>query len=120
MELDYQIKQIALLPETERDFVKGILMLDASNKVHVQPKHATPLADGIYLYTADVKTAVLEGYFVKYAGGVSNLRVGLLEIVIIIISIVFTGIVVLAYLECSFGRSQFGTAYHWRCPEKSY
>lgn len=74
LELDYQIKQIALLPKTERDFVKGILMLDASNKVHVQPKHATPLADGIYLYTADVKTAVLEGYFVKYAGGVSNLR----------------------------------------------
>lgn len=73
LELDYQIKQIALLPETERDFVKGILMLDASNKVHVQPKHATPLADGIYLYTADVKTALLEGYFVKYAGGVSNL-----------------------------------------------
>jgi len=29
-------------------------------------------ADGMYLYTADLKTAELAGYFVKYAGGVSN------------------------------------------------
>ncbi|XP_017081981.2 ER membrane protein complex subunit 1 isoform X1 [Drosophila eugracilis] len=67
--LDYKIKQLSLLGETEKDFVKGILLLDASNQVHVYPQHATPLADGMYLYTADVKTAELSGYFVKYAGG---------------------------------------------------
>jgi len=32
-----------LLAETEKDFVKGILLLDASNKVHVYPQHASPL-----------------------------------------------------------------------------
>ncbi|KMZ02092.1 ER membrane protein complex subunit 1 isoform X2 [Drosophila simulans] len=69
VQLDYKIKQLSLLGETEKDFVKGILLLDASNKVHVYPEHATPLADGMYLYTADVKTAELDGYFVKYAGG---------------------------------------------------
>lgn len=100
LELDYQIKQIALLPETERDFVKGILMLDASNKVHVQPKHATPLADGIYLYTADVKTAVLEGYFVKYAGGVSS-SLGNYSVAIIINSLNYFR----HYHACPFGMS---------------
>ncbi|EDV48192.2 ER membrane protein complex subunit 1 isoform X2 [Drosophila erecta] len=69
VQLDYKIKQLSLLGETENDFVKGILLLDASNKVHVYPEHATPLADGMYLYTADVKSAELAGYFVKYAGG---------------------------------------------------
>ncbi|XP_033162526.1 ER membrane protein complex subunit 1 isoform X2 [Drosophila mauritiana] len=69
VQLDYKIKQLSLLGETEKDFVKGILLLDASNKVHVYPEHATSLADGMYLYTADVKTAELDGYFVKYAGG---------------------------------------------------
>ncbi|XP_030373597.1 ER membrane protein complex subunit 1 isoform X2 [Scaptodrosophila lebanonensis] len=68
LQLDYQIKQLSLLPEAEPDFVKGILLLDATNKVHVHPKHATQLADGMYLYTADVKTSELAGYFVKYAG----------------------------------------------------
>ncbi|XP_030563637.1 ER membrane protein complex subunit 1 [Drosophila novamexicana] len=82
LQLDYQIKQLALLPETEEDFVKGILILDGTNQVHVEPKHATPLAHGIYLYTANVKTAELEGYFVKYAGGelsclpIWNVRLG--------------------------------------------
>ncbi|XP_034117665.1 ER membrane protein complex subunit 1 isoform X1 [Drosophila albomicans] len=82
LQLDFQIKQIALLPETEKDFVKGILMLDATNKVHVQPKHATPLADGMYLYTANVKTAELEGFYVKHAGNdltctpIWNVRLG--------------------------------------------
>ncbi|XP_068157293.1 ER membrane protein complex subunit 1 isoform X1 [Drosophila tropicalis] len=82
LQLDYKIKQLSLLPETEQDFVKAILILDSSNKVHVQPKHAEPLANGIYLYTADVKTAELEGYFVKYAGGqlscthIWNVRLG--------------------------------------------
>ncbi|BFF89488.1 ER membrane protein complex subunit 1 [Drosophila madeirensis] len=69
LQLDFKIKQLSLLAETEKDFVKGILILDASNKVHVYPQHATPLANGMYLYTADVKSAQLEGYFVKYAGG---------------------------------------------------
>ncbi|KAH8295371.1 hypothetical protein KR018_010415, partial [Drosophila ironensis] len=67
--LDYKVKQFSLLKETERDFVKGILLLDASNRVHVYPQHASPLADGMYLYTAGMKTAELSGYFVKYAGG---------------------------------------------------
>ncbi|XP_001359799.2 ER membrane protein complex subunit 1 isoform X1 [Drosophila pseudoobscura] len=69
LHLDFKIKQLSLLAETEKDFVKGILIFDASNQVHVYPQHATPLADGMYLYTADVKSAQLEGYFVKYAGG---------------------------------------------------
>ncbi|XP_030246797.1 ER membrane protein complex subunit 1 isoform X2 [Drosophila navojoa] len=82
LQLNYKIKQLALLPETEEDYVKGILILDGANKVHVEPKHATPLAHGMYLYTADLKTAELEGYYVKYAGGelsalpIWNVRLG--------------------------------------------
>ncbi|XP_017021485.1 ER membrane protein complex subunit 1 isoform X1 [Drosophila kikkawai] len=82
LQLDYKVKQLSLLGETENDFVKGILLLDASNKVHVYPQHATSLADGLYLYTADVKTSELTGYFVKYAGGqlssthIWNVRLG--------------------------------------------
>lgn len=36
------------------------------------PKTLCFQADGLYLYTADVKTSELTGYFVKHAGGVSN------------------------------------------------
>jgi len=43
IQLDYKIKQLSLLAETEKDFVKGILLLDASNKVHVYPQHASSL-----------------------------------------------------------------------------
>lgn len=43
VQLDYRIKQLSLLGETEKDFLKGILLLDASNKVHVYPEHAAPL-----------------------------------------------------------------------------
>lgn len=45
LQLNYKIKQLALLPETEEDYVKGILILDGANKVHVEPKHATPLVN---------------------------------------------------------------------------
>ncbi|XP_017849736.1 ER membrane protein complex subunit 1 isoform X2 [Drosophila busckii] len=82
LELDYKIKQLSLLPETPQDYVKAILILDAANQAHVHPKHATPLAHGMYLYTADVKTSELQGYFVKNVGSsltclpIWNVRLG--------------------------------------------
>lgn len=40
LQLNHKIKQLSLLAETENDFVKGILVMDANNKVTVYPDHA--------------------------------------------------------------------------------
>lgn len=40
LELKHKIKQLSLLAETENDFVKGILVMDANNNVNVYPEHA--------------------------------------------------------------------------------
>lgn len=63
--LSYQIKQIALLRETENDFLKGMLLLDHNNGVHVVPDVAKESAHGIYVFTADKEEAVLQGYFIE-------------------------------------------------------
>lgn len=40
LQLEHQIKQLALLAETETDFVKGILIMDGNDNVKVYPEHA--------------------------------------------------------------------------------
>ncbi|KAM7361305.1 ER membrane protein complex subunit 1 isoform 2-T2 [Cochliomyia hominivorax] len=65
--LNYKIKQLSLLAETESDFVKGILIMDANNNVNVYPEHAKSKANGLYLYTADKSNSQLNGFYVKYA-----------------------------------------------------
>lgn len=66
--LNYQIKQMSMLRESENDFIKGILLLDKDNNVHVVPPTAKAMADGMYIFTADKPSAELNGYLVKLVG----------------------------------------------------
>ncbi|XP_013108994.2 ER membrane protein complex subunit 1 isoform X2 [Stomoxys calcitrans] len=66
LQLNYQIKQLSMLPETDTDFVKGILIMDSNNKVQVYPEHAKSKANGLYMYTANKATGSLNGFYVKY------------------------------------------------------
>lgn len=64
--MDYKIQQLSLLHETESDFLKGILLLDHQNQVHVIPESAAKLAHNIYLYTANKSKGTLSGFLVEY------------------------------------------------------
>lgn len=64
--LDYKIQQVSLLHDTESDFLKGLLLLDHQNQVHVIPEKASKLAHKMYLYTADKNKGILSGFFVEY------------------------------------------------------
>lgn len=48
IELNYQIRQISVL-EPAQSFLKGILLLDKSNELHVIPESATALVINIKL-----------------------------------------------------------------------
>ena len=43
VELDFKIKQMALLAESEHDFIKGILIIDTTDKLHVYPESSKTL-----------------------------------------------------------------------------
>ncbi|KAL9895126.1 ER membrane protein complex subunit 1 isoform 1-T1 [Glossina fuscipes fuscipes] len=66
LKLTYKIKQLTLLTETDNDFVKGLLILDAEDRLHVYPEYATKKANGIYMFTAQKDQATLNGFFVQY------------------------------------------------------
>uniref|UniRef100_A0A1A9Z6J0 ER membrane protein complex subunit 1 n=1 Tax=Glossina pallidipes TaxID=7398 RepID=A0A1A9Z6J0_GLOPL len=66
LKLTYKIKQLTLLTETDNDFVKGLLIIDAEDRVHVYPEYATKKANGIYMFTAQKDEATLNGFFVQY------------------------------------------------------
>lgn len=66
--LNYQIKQMSMLRENENDFIKGILLLDKENNVHVIPSNAKTMADGMYIFTAEKTSAELNGFLVKLKG----------------------------------------------------
>ncbi|XP_055903168.1 ER membrane protein complex subunit 1 isoform X2 [Eupeodes corollae] len=66
--LNYQIKQMSMLRENENDFVKGILLMDQHNVVHVVPSNSKSMADGMYIFTAEKSSAELNGYLVKLVG----------------------------------------------------
>ncbi|XP_011198452.2 ER membrane protein complex subunit 1 isoform X1 [Bactrocera dorsalis] len=70
LKLNYKIKQLTLLAESEKDSIKGLLLLDGQNNVAVYPQYVQEMAHGMYLFTADKSTAVLDGFFVQYADNV--------------------------------------------------
>ncbi|XP_011184855.2 ER membrane protein complex subunit 1 isoform X2 [Zeugodacus cucurbitae] len=70
LKLNYKIKQLTLLAESEKDSIKGLLLLDGQNNVAVYPQYVQEMAHGMYLFTADKSTAVLDGYYVQYADAV--------------------------------------------------
>lgn len=71
VKLGYKIKQSMLLHVTTDDFLRGILILDARNKVHVYPDSAIAVAASLgkstYLFTADQTTGILSGFSLSYS-----------------------------------------------------
>lgn len=66
IELDYQIKQLSLLRENGADFLKGILLIDQDNNVHVEPSSAAKSADEFYFFVANKNSGALSGFHVDY------------------------------------------------------
>lgn len=60
-----------LLHVATDDFLRGILILDARDKVHVYPDSATAVAASLgkstYLFTADQGTGILSGFSLSYS-----------------------------------------------------
>ncbi|XP_072743819.1 ER membrane protein complex subunit 1 isoform X2 [Anoplolepis gracilipes] len=71
VKLGYKIKQSMLLHVTTDDFLRGILILDARDKVHVYPDTAIAVAASLgkstYLFTADQTTGILSGFSLSYS-----------------------------------------------------
>ncbi|XP_012531271.1 ER membrane protein complex subunit 1 isoform X2 [Monomorium pharaonis] len=71
IKLGYKIKQSMLLHVATDDFLRGILILDARDKVHVFPDSATAVAASLgkntYLFTADQTTGILSGFSLSYS-----------------------------------------------------
>lgn len=71
IKLGYRVKQSMLLHVATDDFLRGILILDARDKVHVYPKSATAVAATLgkstYLFTADQTTGILSGFSLSYS-----------------------------------------------------
>ncbi|XP_011347662.1 ER membrane protein complex subunit 1 isoform X3 [Ooceraea biroi] len=71
IKLGYRIKQSMLLHVATDDFLRGILILDARDKVHVFPDSATAVAASLgkstYLFTADQTTGILSGFSLSYS-----------------------------------------------------
>ncbi|XP_037947032.1 ER membrane protein complex subunit 1 isoform X2 [Teleopsis dalmanni] len=70
LKLDYKIKQLSLLAETETDYIKGILTISADDGIYVYPESVKNKAHGMYMFTADKNTAVLKGYYITYEQGI--------------------------------------------------
>lgn len=64
--LNFEIQQVAILNEDTTEFLRAIVLLDRSNKVHVIPESHKKYADDLYLFTADKKSATLNGFHLKY------------------------------------------------------
>lgn len=71
IKLGYRIKQSMLLHVTVDDFLRGILILDARDKIHVFPESATSITasigKSIYMFTADQTTGLLSGFSLSYS-----------------------------------------------------
>ncbi|XP_017764681.1 PREDICTED: ER membrane protein complex subunit 1 isoform X2 [Eufriesea mexicana] len=71
VKLGYRIKQSMLLHVATDDFLRGILIFDTRNKVHVYPESATTIAASLakntYIFIADQKTGILSGYSLSYS-----------------------------------------------------
>ncbi|XP_017885451.1 ER membrane protein complex subunit 1 isoform X2 [Ceratina calcarata] len=69
--LPYRIKQSMLLHVPIEDFLRGIIILDTRDKVHIYPERAkavaAKLAKNIYIFTADKNSGVFSGYSLSYS-----------------------------------------------------
>lgn len=69
--MGYKIKQSMLLHAATEEFLRGILILDSRDKIHVYPETATAVAavagKSTYLFTADRTMGVLSGFSLSYS-----------------------------------------------------
>ncbi|KAK3926933.1 ER membrane protein complex subunit 1 [Frankliniella fusca] len=64
--LGYRALQTMLLPVLDAESLRPIVLLDSSEKVHIEPREAISLADSfassLYMYVADPATGIVRGY----------------------------------------------------------
>uniref|UniRef100_U5ER11 ER membrane protein complex subunit 1 n=1 Tax=Corethrella appendiculata TaxID=1370023 RepID=U5ER11_9DIPT len=65
-EFSFKFKQISLLHESGVDYLRGLLLLDEQDNVHVLPKTSEKYAHSLYLFNADVQTSIINGYYVEF------------------------------------------------------
>jgi ER membrane protein complex subunit 1 len=73
--LGFRIKQTTLLHQTNAEFLKGIVILDENDSVHVYPPSSSQQVSGMHLFVADSATAVVQGYLLKHEDKVLYVRV---------------------------------------------
>lgn len=66
MNLDFKIRQASLLHEQGENFLRGILLVDDKNNVHVLPETSLKQIDGFFLYTVSKSTGELTGFLLQY------------------------------------------------------
>jgi hypothetical protein len=64
--LDYKIQYASLLHEHGENFLRGILLVDDKNNVHVLPETSLKQADGFFLYTISKPNGILTGFLLEY------------------------------------------------------
>jgi hypothetical protein len=71
IKLGYQVKQVSSLHQLDEEFIRGVILLDTNNNVHVYPdsskKLAASLAETTYIYVVDPETSTVEGFSLAYS-----------------------------------------------------
>uniref|UniRef100_A0A1B6KS38 ER membrane protein complex subunit 1 n=1 Tax=Graphocephala atropunctata TaxID=36148 RepID=A0A1B6KS38_9HEMI len=84
LRLGYKLAQAVLLASVNEEFLKGLLLLDTTGKVHVYPESArqaaVQAATSTYLYTADTLSGQLTGYSLSYSSDQELVAVPLWEV----------------------------------------
>lgn len=66
VELSYPIQQFTLMHRLDANSLKGLLLLDNNNKVHMLPETSAELVNDLYIYTADKNTGAIAGFAIRY------------------------------------------------------
>lgn len=69
-QLSFAVRQVSVL-QPGANFLRGILLLDQTSKLHALPASTAPQAHGTYIYSANKETGVVTGYFVDLQNNVS-------------------------------------------------
>lgn len=64
--MNFKIKQASLLQEQGDNFLRGILIIDDKNEVHVFPSSSLKQVDGFFLYFVDKIKGTLTGQLLQY------------------------------------------------------
>lgn len=69
--LDYAVRQVSVL-QPDADYLRGILLLDSTNRLHAIPANAASQAHGTYIYCANKETGIVTGYYAESKNNVSE------------------------------------------------